>query len=46
MANRLRAAGCRRHRLSGQHGGNLVLINPRGELHALLVPPFAHGALR
>lgn len=29
-----------------QHSGNLVLINPRGELHALLVPPFEHGALR
>jgi protein SCO1/2 len=29
-----------------EHSGNLVLINPRGELHALLVPPFEHGALR
>ncbi|MFZ2207604.1 MAG: SCO family protein [Porticoccaceae bacterium] len=29
-----------------EHSGNLVLINPRGELHALLAPPFEHGALR
>lgn len=29
-----------------EHTGNLVLINPRGELHAQLVPPFEHGSLR
>jgi protein SCO1 len=29
-----------------EHSGNLVLINPAGELHAFLRPPFEHGALR
>ena len=29
-----------------EHSGNLVLINPRGELHAFLRPPFEHGGLR
>lgn len=29
-----------------EHSGNLVLINPQGELHAFLRPPFEHGALR
>ena len=28
------------------HSSNLVLINPRGEFHALLAPPFEHGSLR
>lgn len=29
-----------------EHSGNLVLINPQGEMHAFLRPPFEHGALR
>lgn len=29
-----------------EHSGNLVLINPQGEVHAFLRPPFEHGALR
>lgn len=29
-----------------EHSGNLVLINPAGELHAFLRPPFEHGSLR
>lgn len=29
-----------------EHTGGLVLINPRGELHAQLAPPFEHGSLR
>ena len=28
------------------HSANLILINPRGELHGFFKPPFAHGALR
>ncbi len=28
------------------HSGNLILINPRGELHGYFRPPFAHGGLR
>lgn len=29
-----------------QHSGNLMLINPQGELHGYFLPPFAHGGLR
>ncbi|MAS41377.1 MAG: SCO family protein [Porticoccaceae bacterium] len=29
-----------------EHSGNLVLVNPQGEVHAFLRPPFEHGALR
>ncbi len=29
-----------------QHSGNLVLVNPRGEIHGFIKPPFAHGSLR
>ncbi len=29
-----------------QHGGNLVLVNPDGELQGFFRPPFAHGSLR
>jgi len=28
------------------HSGNLMLINPRGELHGYFRPPFVHGSLR
>ena len=28
------------------HSGNLMLINPEGELHGYFRPPFAHGSLR
>jgi protein SCO1/2 len=28
------------------HSGNLILINPEGELHGYFRPPFAHGGLR
>ncbi len=28
------------------HSGNLILINPKGELHGYFRPPFAHGGLR
>ena len=28
------------------HSGNLMLINPEGELHSYFRPPFAHGGLR
>ncbi|MGK2914900.1 MAG: SCO family protein [Porticoccaceae bacterium] len=28
------------------HSGNLVLINPKGELHGFLRPPHEHGSLR
>lgn len=28
------------------HSGNLILINPEGELHGYFRPPFAHGSLR
>lgn len=29
-----------------QHGGNLLLINPEGQLHGFIRPPLEHGALR
>lgn len=29
-----------------QHSGNLVLVNPDGELQGFFRPPFAHGSLR
>lgn len=28
------------------HSGNLILINPEGQLHGYFRPPFAHGSLR
>jgi len=28
------------------HSGNLILINPNGDLHGYFRPPFAHGSLR
>ncbi len=29
-----------------QHSANLVVVNPKGELHGFFRPPFAHGGLR
>lgn len=29
-----------------QHGANLIVVNPKGELHGFFRPPFAHGGLR
>ena len=29
-----------------QHSANLILINPRAEIHAYFRPPFVHGGLR
>ena len=29
-----------------QHSGNLLLMNPEGELHSFIRPPFEHGGLR
>ncbi len=29
-----------------EHSGNLLLLNPKGELHAFIRPPLEHGGLR